>query len=360
MSAEHGMGDPFAAAVRWSRMPMVFADPRQPDTPIIYANDAYCKMTGYELDEVVGKNCRFMQGPDTDAESVRLIGEAIAAREPIGIDILNYRKDGTPYWNALYISPVFNEDGELLYYFSSQFDATERRRHAQAILDRKVELESEVEASTRDLKKTLASLERALEEKTLLIHEIDHRVKNNLQTIATLIGLQIRGIDDPVAVSALQSLHERVDALGTVHRRLNSSQAIGEFDLSDLVRELVPEIVKGAARGDIAVDIDVPSIKLHVSKATPISLILNELVTNSVRHAWNDGEAGNLTVRAHAENRHVTLTVSDDGKGTPAKPQSRSLSGLRLAEALVRQVRGTMVRRPTVTGTSLEIGLPVS
>jgi PAS domain S-box-containing protein len=360
LGAEQGMGDPFAAAVRWSRMPMVFADPGQPDNPIVYANDAFCKMTGYDIDEVVGRNCRFLQGPGTEAESVRMIGEAIAQRTAIGIDILNYRKDGTPFWNALYVSPVFNEAGKLQYFFSSQFDATERRRHAQAIMDRKAELESEVEYSTRDLKKTLLSLEKALEEKTLLIHEIDHRVKNNLQTISTLIGLQMRGLDDPIAVQALRTLHERVDALGTVHRRLNTSGTIGVFDLADLIGSLVPEIVKGGARGNIDVDLEVPSIKIGSALATPVSLILNELVTNAIRHAWPEQVDGKLSVRAEAQNRHVTLTVSDDGKGMPSTTHGRALSGLKLTEALVRQVRGTLVNRPSRAGTTIEIGLPLS
>lgn len=361
MSDEHGMGDPFAAAVRWSRMPMVFSDPRKPDCPIMYANDAFCKMTGYELSEIVGRNCRFLQGAETEEESVRLIGEALAEHRPIGLDILNYRKDGTPFWNALYVSPVFNESGELLYFFSSQFDATERRRNALAIAQRKAELETEVATSTRDLESTLASLQKAVEEKTLLIHEIDHRVKNNLQTISTLISLQLRGLSDPIAIHALRSLHDRVDALGAVHRRLNTSETIGLFDLSELTRELVPEIVKGSARGKIEVEIDVPKISMSSALATPISLILNELVTNAIRHAWAEQEAGMLSVGAKVNNDHVTLTISDNGRGMPAKTQTgRALSGLKLTEALVRQVRGVMVYKPADNGTTIEIGLPLS
>ncbi|MBR2537428.1 MAG: PAS domain-containing protein [Hyphomicrobium sp.] len=262
MTIDQGISDPFAAAFRSSPMPMVFADPRKPDCPIVNANDAFCKMTGYELSEVLGRNCRFLQGPETDQESVGLIGEAIRQQKPIGLDLLNYKKDGTPFWNALYVSPVFNESGELIYYFSSQFDATERRRRAQAMSDRKIELETEVATRTDDLNSTLGSLQKALDEKTLLIHEIDHRVKNNLQTISTLISLQLRGLSDPIAVHALRSLHDRVDALGAVHRRLNTVETIGLFDLSDLVRELVPEIVKGSARGKIDVDLDVPKIAM--------------------------------------------------------------------------------------------------
>lgn len=357
----HLTTDPFAAAVRWSRMPMVFADPHKPDCPIIFANEAFCKMTGYDSSEVVGRNCRFLQGAGTEQEAVRLLGQAITERRPIGLDILNYRKDGTAFWNALYVSPVFNEAGELLYYFSSQFDATERRRHAIAIAERKAELETAVASSTRDLEATLVSLEKALEEKTLLIHEIDHRVKNNLQTISTLISLQLRGLSDPTAIYALRSLHDRVDALGAVHRRLNTIETIGLFDLSELARELVPEIVKGSARGKIEVELDVPKISMSSALATPVSLILNELVTNAIRHAWAEQESGKLSVSAKVKNDHVTLTISDNGRGMPSKTATgRALSGLKLTEALVRQVRGVMVHKPAETGTTIEIGLPLS
>lgn len=361
IGVELGRGDPFAAAVRWSTMPMAFADPRQPDTPIVYVNNAFCKMTGYDLGDVVGRNCRMLQGPKTDPEAVKLIAEAIRSQQAIGLDILNYRKDGTPFWNALYVSPVFNEAGELIYYFSSQFDATERRRHAIAIAERKAELETVVATSTRDLEATLVSLEKALEEKTLLIHEIDHRVKNNLQTISTLISLQLRGLSDPIAIHALRSLHDRVDALGAVHRRLNTIETIGLFDLSELARELVPEIVKGSSRGKIDVELDVPKISMSSALATPVSLILNELVTNAIRHAWAEQEEGKLSVSAKVKNDHVTLTISDNGRGMPGKTATgRALSGLKLTDALVRQVRGVMVYKPVDIGTTIEIGLPLS
>lgn len=359
MGTEHGKGDPFAAAVRWSRMPMCFSDPRQIDLPIVYANDAFCKMTGYELAEIAGKNCRFLQGPDTDPEAVDLIRSAINGRRAIGIDILNYRKDGTTFWNALFVSPVFNEAGELLYFFSSQFDATERLKHAQAVASRKSELEGEVAERTSELHRTLKTLEKALEEKTLLVHEIDHRVKNNLQSISTLISLQLRQLSEPSAVRALKSLHERVDALGTVHRRLTTSGSVGSFDLAQLINDLVPEIVKGAARGDIVVEMDVRPILLGSAFATPVSLIINELVTNAVRHAWDEGQAGRLVVSSAIENRQVTLKISDNGRGMISSDSGRSLSGLKLTEALVRQMRGTLVTRPSSAGTTIEIGLPL-
>ena len=106
------------AAAEMTRMPMVVTDPNRPDNPIVFANGAFCDLTGYTCEEALGRNCRFLQGPRTDRATVRQIGEALAGRRPVAVEVLNYRKDGTPFWNALFIGPVFGPDGELLHFFS--------------------------------------------------------------------------------------------------------------------------------------------------------------------------------------------------------------------------------------------------
>lgn len=120
---------------------MVVTDPNQPDDPIVFANQAFQQMTGYTAEEVLGRNCRFLQGPDTDPEAIATVRAAIAARTDVSIELLNYRKDGRPFWNALFISPVFDSDGRLLYYFGSQLDVT-RRREAEAALRRAQRMEA--------------------------------------------------------------------------------------------------------------------------------------------------------------------------------------------------------------------------
>lgn len=118
--------DPFAAAMRATRMPMIITDPRQPDNPIVFVNDAFGKLTGYTREETLGRNCRFLQGPGTSAEDVDTLRQSIKDLVPIEIDLLNYRKDGTLFWNRLLVSPVF-DDGELTYFFASQLDVTRER-----------------------------------------------------------------------------------------------------------------------------------------------------------------------------------------------------------------------------------------
>ena len=125
--------DPFVAAVRATRMPMIITDPRQPDNPVVFANDSFCRLSGYDREEIVGRNCRFLQGKDTDPETVRKIGAAVRAVEPIEIDILNHRKTGETFWNRLLMAPVFDVGGKLSYFFASQVDVTTERERLEGL-----------------------------------------------------------------------------------------------------------------------------------------------------------------------------------------------------------------------------------
>ncbi|HWJ96125.1 MAG TPA: histidine kinase famiy protein [Telluria sp.] len=127
-------GNIFFAAVEMTRMPMVVTDPNRPDDPIVFANNAFFDLTGYRHDDVVGRNCRLLQGPDTDPRTVAEVRNALAEQRAVAVDILNYKADGTPFWNALFIGPIFDKEGKLLYYFSSQMDITERRTSQESYL----------------------------------------------------------------------------------------------------------------------------------------------------------------------------------------------------------------------------------
>jgi PAS domain S-box-containing protein len=155
--------DPFASAVRATRMPMIITDPRLPDNPIVFVNDAFGKLTGYDRSEIMGRNCRFLQGAGTDKADVERVREAIRTREPIELDLLNYKKDGTHFWNRLLVSPVFNDDGVLLYFFASQYDVTlERERLVNLQSDRDA-LEAEVTRRIAELQESEQRLQFALE-----------------------------------------------------------------------------------------------------------------------------------------------------------------------------------------------------
>ena len=118
---------------------MIVTDPRQADNPITLANRAFAEMTGYASEELVGRNCRLLQGRDTDKTAIADLRDGIAARRPVAVELLNYRKDGSSFWNALSVSPVLDAAGEVLYFFGSQSDVSRRRdaedalRHAQTM-----------------------------------------------------------------------------------------------------------------------------------------------------------------------------------------------------------------------------------
>nr|WP_172691013.1 PAS domain-containing protein [Agrobacterium larrymoorei]ASK49459.1 histidine kinase [Agrobacterium larrymoorei] len=146
--------DPFAAAMRATRMPMVITDPRQPDNPIVFVNEAFTRLTGYSRAETLGKNCRFLQGPGTNADDVDRLRTAIRERKSIELDLLNYKRNGTIFWNRLLVSPVFDGE-ELTYFFASQHDVT-RERAIRAIEDQE-DYENELQRRIADL---IASEER--------------------------------------------------------------------------------------------------------------------------------------------------------------------------------------------------------
>lgn len=127
-------GNVFFAAVEMTRMPMVVTDPRQPDDPMVFVNRAFLDLTMYEEKDLIGRNCRMLQGPETNPDTVAEVRAALAERRAIALDILNYKADGSPFWNGLYIGPIFDRDGELLYFFSSQMDITQRRASEQSSL----------------------------------------------------------------------------------------------------------------------------------------------------------------------------------------------------------------------------------
>ncbi|KQO54715.1 histidine kinase dimerization/phosphoacceptor domain -containing protein [Methylobacterium sp. Leaf85] len=351
LGAEHGRGDPFAAAIRATRMAMLITDPRQADNPIVFVNDAFLRMTGYSRAEVMGRNCRLLQGEETSADAVRQIRDAIAAKRDVAVDILNYRKDGSQFWNALYVSPVSSDEGETVYFFASQLDVTDRIDALMQTRNEKIHFEREVEKRTRELTEALAA-------KTMLVHEVDHRVKNNLQMIASLLTLQTRTITDPDAKASLKSMLARIEALGTVHKRLYQSNDVQRFDVAAFAQELAVDLVRGSGRQEIELDVDLVSVEVAVEQAPPVALVMNELLTNALKHAFPRDAGGRLLVSVKPEGEEIRITIADDGIGMPVDVGGGRTFGKRLIESLVRQLNADIAWHPANPGTRIEIRLP--
>lgn len=351
LHAEQGKGDPFAAAIRATRMSMIITDPRKPDNPIVFANDSFLRLTGYAREEVIGRNCRFLQGPDTDPGAIDEVRAAVAAGSDISIDLLNYRKDGSTFWNALYLSPVSNDKGELLFFFASQLDVSDRKLSEQLITADKERVEEAVRVRTGEL-------EAALETQTALLHEVDHRVKNNLQMISSLILMQSRTISDKAAKNSLATMLERIEALSTVHRRLYQSKDVSKFDVSDFARDLVSDLLAASGRSQISSKLDLEPIVVPADKATPVALIVNELVTNALKHAFRDETTlGSIGVKMSQPDGHLIIEVSDDGVGMDGNAGDGSF-GMRLIRQLGRQLHADVEWRNASPGTRVLIKIP--
>ena len=124
-----------AAAVAATDAGVLVCDRGLPDTPVVFANDGFCRMTGYPREEVLGRNCRFLQGPGTDRDAVARLRDAIAAGRPVEAELLNYRRDGGPFWNALRIGPVADGDGPARFLVGVLHDVTGRRRAEDRVAD---------------------------------------------------------------------------------------------------------------------------------------------------------------------------------------------------------------------------------
>ena len=122
-----------AAAIESCQIGVLISDPQQPDVPTIFVNPAFTRITGYERHEAVGRNCRFLQGPETDPAETDRIRQAVAARRPYRGTTRNYRKDGTPFWNELTINPVFDDAGALIYFVGIQADVTQQVEVLEAL-----------------------------------------------------------------------------------------------------------------------------------------------------------------------------------------------------------------------------------
>jgi PAS domain S-box-containing protein len=121
-AADQTEEEPLLASIRLSPIATVISNPRLPDNPVVAANEAFCSLTGYEHSEIVGRNCRFLAGPDTEPWQTDKIREAIRLQRPTLTELLNHRKDGTPFRNAVLVAPVFGSEGSLDYFIGSQVE----------------------------------------------------------------------------------------------------------------------------------------------------------------------------------------------------------------------------------------------
>ena len=204
--------------------------------------------------------------------------------------------------------------------------------------------------TVRDMTESRAqqdALRHALDDKNTLLKELYHRVKNNLQLIVSLFNLQVRTVSEPQARQALVEAASRVRAMALVHERLYQSGNLASIRLDTFMAELCEQLARAAsaAQRGIAVHVEVPPLEVGLDIAVPLGLLLNELVTNSLKHGFPDGRGGHVLVRAERGGENVRLIVSDDGVGLAPglNRTSPATLGLKLVSALSEQMRASFV-----------------
>lgn len=213
----------------------------------------------------------------------------------------------------------------------------------------------------------LASSERE-ERMQLLDHalrEIDHRTKNNYQTVLSLIQLQARKARDPEVARALQLAADRVNAVALASERLaRRSNDLGTVRLGDQLRELCLQLERGLSREGVHVECEVEEVTARADKAIGISIIVNELMTNALKHAFRNREEGLLRVSSHRKDSGLELVVCDDGGGMPVagtgsgQPSNGNGLGTKLIESFVRQLGANHEMSTSKTGTTHRILVP--
>ncbi len=209
-------------------------------------------------------------------------------------------------------------------------------------------------------------LRRAVEQQGLLMQEIHHRVKNNLQIIASLMNLQASRIRLPEAKREFQSARDRIRALATLHRHLYAHGDLHTINMRSFLHELCDQLLQAigeSAGGRIQLDIEAPELQISSDQAVPMALIVTEAVSNAAKYAFPGGRAGHIQVRLTTEGNRARLVIEDDGVGIPAGPAQtetgvRDGIGLHLIRGFARQLGGQL----TVTqdgGTRYTLDLQV-
>jgi len=222
-----------------------------------------------------------------------------------------------------------------------------------------VRLRAELRALNEELERRVddrtAALRDAVQEKEILLKEIHHRVKNNLQVISSLLSLQSHHLVDPAARQMFEDAKARVQAIAMVHESLYKTRDLAKIDFAEYVQTLVGGLLHahgGAGRG-VEATLDLGHTRLPVNLAIPCGLVISELVTNALKHAFPAGRPGTVSVSLRVDGARAILTVADDGVGLPADldPRQAPSLGLELVFTFAEQLQATVDLRRS-PGTS--------
>ena len=314
-----GVDDQRAAEIfSASNVAFVLTDPHKDDNPIIYVNRAFEALTGYSAAAAVGRNCRFLQHEGTQTGPVQKLREAIEANRETSVVLSNKRSDGSLFLNALVVTPIFEEeaeDGQPRYFLGMQ---------------RRVDADQEADQ--------LAAFEASMS-------EIQHRVKNHLSMILGLIRIKARELK---GTDTLNDLSRRIESLQLLYEEMSSARKFGNEDTIQLgayIGRVANAISHLDGRAGVRMNIDIAAMEVVTDKAARIGLVVSEILTNCMQHAFDGQETGLVEIRAvRTDDDNLRITISDDGIGIPETvnwPHSGGL-GARIVLGLIDGLGGSI------------------
>lgn len=289
------------------------------DGRLVDVNRQACDSLGYTREELLGMSIMDV-APEVDIGELGRRWMQVTTHGPVTVEGVHRRKDGAVFPVEVRVGSF--ETGEKRYLLALARDITDRKRAEEQIRE-------------------------SLREKEILLKEIHHRVKNNLQVIYSLLNLQSGYIRDPRDKDMIRECQNRVRSMAIIHETLYQSKDLARMDLAKYIRSLAANLfqsygVNGAA---VQLTIRVAEINLALDTAIPCGLIINELISNSLKYAFPRGRTGEIVVDLHpVEDGRLRLTVRDDGVGLPPDLDFRNTPslGLQLVNTLTDQLEGTI------------------
>jgi PAS domain S-box-containing protein len=321
---------PFVVAAETTRMAMVFTDACETANPIIFANDAFLNMTGYEREEVLGQSFNFLMANIADEGALALIREEFEHHSDTDSEILYRRKDGSEFWAALFVSPIRDDDGDIIQNFASFVDLTAYKNE---------------QAKSR-----------------MLIDELNHRVKNTLATVQSIVSQAARANADPQAMR--KAVETRLYALSRSHDLLTREKwrSAGLLDVINDALEPFGADDERARRVEITGD----NIRFGPKSALALGISFNELATNAVKYGAFSNENGSIRIEWTVEpsptgrRLHLIWTEKDGPAVTP--PTRKGFGSQVIERGLAHELGGTVELNYRAKGVvcTMDIPAPVS
>lgn len=351
-------GGIFVEAVRLTRMPMMVTDATLPGNPIVFANNAFVELSGYAMEELIGQDPHFLNGPGTDPQAIRQYTLSMEERRAETLEIQQYRKDGTPFRAMLFASPLDDGQGTITNHFLSYLDITRRFDAEENLRLLTQELEARVAARTLELEDANERLARLVADKEMLIVEVNHRAKNSLAIAASLLGIQGRRQADTAVRALFEEAQDRLVAMARVHDLLSKSESEQRVNLATYIHDLC-EALRPITEGDDRIRLEAAmeeGIFVNAETAVPLGIVVTELVTNAVKYAFPAPRSG--TIRAQGrrlEPNRIEVVIQDDGVGFSTM-RAGSL-GYGLVRSLIGQIGGEL-EMATDPGLTVTVSFP--